>query len=164
MVEPAVANASPIIFLARGGYLDLLQLTGARVVVPTSVALEIRRRGAEDVTARALDGALWLEIVDPPSVPPVIHAWDLGPGESAVLAWAHAHPGCEAIIDDLAARRCAATLGVPVRGTLGIVLLAKKDHSSGSRSSKSPCKPRRSSGIEPATRSKKPCGQPFSST
>lgn len=125
MAEPAVANASPIIFLAQGGHLDLLQLTADRILVPTPVALEIRRRGSEDVTARALDATSWLEIVDPPPVPSVIHTWDLGPGESAVLAWARAHPGCEAIIDDLAARRCAATLGVPVRGTLGLVLLAK---------------------------------------
>lgn len=121
-----MANASPIIFLARGGYLDFQQVTSNRVLVPMPVALEIRRRGSEDVTARALDATPWLEVVDPPPVPSVIHAWDLGPGESAVLAWARAHPGCEAIIDDLAARRCAATLGVPVRGTLGLVLLAKK--------------------------------------
>lgn len=126
MAEPAVANASPLIFLARGGHLDLLQLTGDRILVPTPVALEIRRRGSQDVTARALDGTRWLEVVEPPPVPAVIHAWDLGLGESAVLAWAHAHPSCEAIVDDLAARRCAATLGIPVRGTLGLVLLAKK--------------------------------------
>ena len=126
MGEPAVANASPVIFLARGGHLDLLQLTGDRVLVPTPVAVEIRRRGSEDVTARALDRTPWLEVVEPPPVPSIIHAWDLGPGESAVLAWAHAHSGCEAIIDDLAARRCATTLGIPVRGTLGLVLLAKK--------------------------------------
>jgi predicted nucleic acid-binding protein len=115
-----------LLFLARGGHLDLLQLTGDRLLVPTPVALEIRRRGSEDVTVRVLDATPWLEIVDPPPVPSVIHAWDLGPGESAVLAWARAHPGCKAIIDDLVARRCAATLGVPVRGTLGLVLLAKK--------------------------------------
>lgn len=30
------------------------------------------------------------------------------------------------VIDDLAARHCAAALGIPVRGTLGIVLAAKK--------------------------------------
>ncbi|HID56261.1 TPA: DUF3368 domain-containing protein [Candidatus Poribacteria bacterium] len=29
-------------------------------------------------------------------------------------------------IDDLAARRCASTLGIPVRGTLGLVLIAKQ--------------------------------------
>ena len=31
-----------------------------------------------------------------------------------------------AIIDDLGGRNCAACLGIPVRGTLGIVLAAKK--------------------------------------
>jgi len=43
-----------------------------------------------------------------------------------VLAWAHARPGTLAILDDLAARRCAATLRIPVRGTLGLVLAAKR--------------------------------------
>ena len=51
---------------------------------------------------------------------------DLGAGESAVLAWAHAHPGSLAIVDDLAGRRCAAALRIPVRGTLGLVLVAKQ--------------------------------------
>lgn len=61
-----------------------------------------------------------------PPVPPQIQAWGLGQGESSVLAWAHAYPGTEAIIDDLAARRCAATFTIPVRGTLGLVLTAKQ--------------------------------------
>ena len=43
-----------------------------------------------------------------------------------MLCVASAHGGVEAIIDDLAARKCAASIGVPVRGTLGIVLLAKQ--------------------------------------
>ncbi|MEO1369706.1 MAG: DUF3368 domain-containing protein [Acidobacteriota bacterium] len=34
--------------------------------------------------------------------------------------------GADCIIDDLPARRCAAVLGLPVRGTLGLVLLAKR--------------------------------------
>jgi predicted nucleic acid-binding protein len=43
-----------------------------------------------------------------------------------VLAWAVAHPATEAILDDLAGRRCAQKLGIPVRGTLGLVLAAKQ--------------------------------------
>ena len=31
-----------------------------------------------------------------------------------------------AIIDDLAGRRCASSLGIPLRGTLGLVLAAKQ--------------------------------------
>ena len=61
-----------------------------------------------------------------PAVPAQIQAWGLGPGESSVLAWAHAHAGTEAIIDDLAGRRCAAAFNIPVRGTLGLVLIAKQ--------------------------------------
>ena len=56
----------------------------------------------------------------------MVQAWDLGHGESSVLAWALTNPGTLAILDDLAARRCAATLRIPVRGTLGLVLVAKQ--------------------------------------
>ncbi len=59
-------------------------------------------------------------------MPAVIQSWDLGAGESSVLTWAYAHRGTLAIVDDLAARRCAAALNLPVRGTLGLVLLAKQ--------------------------------------
>jgi len=125
LAERAAVNASPLILLARGGLAPLLQLTGPEVVVPLPVAEEIRRRGPGDPTLRALVESPWL-IVAEVSVPPLIQAWDLGPGESAVLAWAHAHPGALAVLDDLAARRCATALGIPVRGTLGLVILAKQ--------------------------------------
>jgi hypothetical protein len=49
-------------------------MTGDRVLVPTPVALEIRRRLSEDVTARALGTTPWLEIVDPTPVPSIIYA------------------------------------------------------------------------------------------
>jgi len=126
MAEPPVANASPLIFLAGGGCFELLQLAGEIVQVPSTVAAEIRRRGAADPTVQAIERAEWLVVVEDVSVPSLIQSWDLGPGESAVLALAHASPATVAIIDDLAARRCAAALGIPVRGTLGLVLLAKQ--------------------------------------
>jgi predicted nucleic acid-binding protein len=85
-----------------------------------------KKAGPAGVTVQAIRGATWLSIVDDPLIPPGIQAWGLGEGESSVLAWATAHQGVEAIIDDLAARRCAAALGVPVRGTLGLVLVAKR--------------------------------------
>jgi|SRR6266446_2550494 len=88
--------------------------------------MEIQRRGPTDPTAQAMTNTLWLVIVEIPSIPALIQAWDLGEGESSVLAWAYAHPGTQAIVDDLPARRCAAALGIPVRGTLGLVLTAKQ--------------------------------------
>jgi predicted nucleic acid-binding protein len=75
---------------------------------------------------RALEISPWIETVSPPLVPEQILGWGLGPRESSVLAVAYANPGMEAIIDDLAGRRCASLLGIAVRGTLGIVLAARK--------------------------------------
>jgi predicted nucleic acid-binding protein len=126
VAESAVVNASPLIFLSRARLIDLLQLVSSEVIVPEAVAYEIQVRGGSDPTAQALATTSWLVVTQTPPVPPQIQAWDLGPGESAVLAWAHTHEGCEAIMDDLAGRRCAAAFHIPVRGTLGLVLTAKQ--------------------------------------
>ena len=126
MAERPVVNASPLIFLSKGGLLELLKLAGDEIIVPLPVASEIDQRGAADITAQAIRNTTWLVVTETPPPPPLIQAWDLGEGESSVLSWAYAHPGAEALIDDLAGRRCAAALGIPVRGTLGLVLVAKQ--------------------------------------
>jgi predicted nucleic acid-binding protein len=126
VAKTAVINASPLIFLSRGQHLELLQLVAETILVPEPVAVEIRARGHLDPTVKALDLTPWLRCVPGVPTPPIVTVWGLGAGESAVLALAEANPGMEAIIDDLAGRRCAALLGIPVRGTLGIVLTAKQ--------------------------------------
>lgn len=96
------------------------------MIVPAAVASEIQAYGETDVTAVALKNTQWLVVQETPSVPTIIQNWDLGAGESAVLTWGYVNPGTEVIIDDLSARRCATALGIPVRGTLGLVLTAKQ--------------------------------------
>ena len=126
MAERPAVNTSPLLFLSRAGLLELLQVAGPRLVVPSAVFNKITAGRPGDPTARAIAEADWLAIVETPPAPEPIQAWDLGRGESSVLTWGYAHPGTEIIVDDLAARRCAAALGIPVRGTLGLVLVAKK--------------------------------------
>jgi predicted nucleic acid-binding protein len=126
MIEMCVVNASPLIFLSRAGHLELLRASAEHVRVPQPVADELRARGANDVTANELNSRRWLEITEPPPIPPGIMQWGLGSGESAVLAECLRLPGSYAVIDDLAARKCAAALGIPVIGTLGMVLRARK--------------------------------------
>lgn len=121
-----VINASPLILLTKVSLLDLLQLVSTEVFVPAPVATEIQQRGVSDMTVQALAQTDWLIVIETPPVPSVIQLYDLGAGESSVLTWAYVNPGTEAILDDLAARRCAAALGIPVRGTLGLVLVAKQ--------------------------------------
>ncbi len=121
-----VVNASPLIYLSKAGLLGLLQIVSSEIFVPQKVATEILQRGRSDITAKALEETPWIRVIETPDVPGIIQSWDLGVGESSVLAWAYANPKTEAIVDDLAARRCASALEIPVRGTLGVVLIAKQ--------------------------------------
>jgi predicted nucleic acid-binding protein len=126
VAEPAVVNASPLIFLAGAGLAELLRLVGAPVQIPNAVVGEIERFSRTDAATLAVKQWDWLVVVDAGLAPAIIERWDLGSGETSVLTWAHAHPGTTAVVDDLAARRCANSLGIPVRGTLGLVLTAKR--------------------------------------
>ena len=88
--------------------LELLKLEAQEIVVPKSVAEEILRRGSNDITVRVMENETWLKVVEDLPAPDAVRAWDLGEGETGVLAWGYANPGTTVIIDDLAARRCAA--------------------------------------------------------
>ena len=126
MPKKWVVNASPLIVLARINHLFLLQRLAEEIVVPAGVAKEIAR-GPEDDPAREWlrsDGQSLVREVE--VVPPVIIAWNLGLGESEVLAWAYQNAGYEAVLDDRAAKNCALSLNIPVRGTIGVLLLAKR--------------------------------------
>ena len=126
VADRAIINASPLIFLSRSRHLYLLQAFAGETWVPEPVATEILHRGPQDITARAIDQTEWLITKQVPSIPTIITEWRLGAGESSVLALANEHSGTEVIIDDLAGRKCAASLNIPIRGTLGIVLVAKR--------------------------------------
>jgi predicted nucleic acid-binding protein len=125
--EPPIANSSPLILLARAGHFHLLRGMSDRLLVPHAVAAEIARRGDTDITVRSVHAAAWISVVPDLPVPPAIAAWNLGPGESAILTYAASHPGTIAIIDDLPARRCSGLLGITVRGTLAVVMAAKRE-------------------------------------
>ena len=126
MDDIAVVNASPLIFFSRSGFWDLLATVARRLIIPQAVADEILKRGEQDPTARQLRSDPQAEIIQFGQIPMAVEIWGLGLGESAVIAIARVTPGAVAVIDDLAGRKCAATFGLLVRGTLGIVLLAKQ--------------------------------------
>lgn len=121
-----VVNASPVILLAKIGQADLLLRLPESTVIPQSAATEIKAAPPND------PGRCWLEGLTPGIVLPDKHlpleiaGWDLGAGESAVLAWATADRSFEAVLDDRAARRCAEVMRVSVTGSLGVILVAKK--------------------------------------
>lgn len=119
-------NASPLILLAKVGQLPLLVQLADELVIPASVADEVRQGPADDA-ARAWiqgEGARW--ICPDCLVVFELAARDLGAGEISVLNWVHTHREFEALLDDRAARSCAQVFGLNVRGTLGVILAAKQ--------------------------------------
>lgn len=122
MAERTAVNASPLIFLGKAGLLELLRVEAPEVVVPEPVWIEVTAAGAPDAIGATLASLPWLRRSVPVTVPPSVEAWDLGSGESAVIAWAMASPGTSVVLDDLAARRCALAYSLEVTGTLGLVL------------------------------------------
>ena len=123
--ETWVVNASPVISLARVGYLDLLSPLATEVLIPEAVVGEVLAGAPTDPARKALESG-WGRRASPREIPSSVLEWSLGAGESAVLALALERPGSRAVLDDAAARSCARVLGVPVIGTLGIVLQAKR--------------------------------------
>jgi predicted nucleic acid-binding protein len=123
---PAVVDASPVISLSKAGLLPLLHLAGDPVFVPLVVVQEIHRGGPNDPAVQALASTSWLVPVDPGPDDPRLRAYSLDPGEAGVLTWALQHPGTRAVLDEAIARRCAVQLGIPVRGCVGLVVLAKQ--------------------------------------
>jgi len=119
-------NASPLIYLTHVGLLDVLNEPGVPVVVPDRVVGEISARGTADPAVIAVGATVWIQVVPDPVIPKRVVDWGLDAGESAVLALALEQPGSQAILDDLAARHCAAALGISTQGTLGLMLIAKR--------------------------------------
>lgn len=123
----AVVNASPLIYLSKVNQLPLLRLIAPRILVPNAVVAEIAAKGPGNATSAALEAHReWLVPETVTAVPNNVLAWDLGAGESEVIATALTHANCPAIIDDALARKCATTLKVELFGTLGLVLIAKQ--------------------------------------
>jgi predicted nucleic acid-binding protein len=113
-----------LIVLGKIGHLDLLTQLPQRIVIPTAVVLEIKTGPQGDAARLAVQTKMFTK-VNVPNILPELAAWDLGAGETAVLAYALAHPGWIAILDDGAARKCAKTFGIPLKGTLAVIILAK---------------------------------------
>lgn len=92
VAETLVVNASPLIFLGAAGRLDLLRREGTHVIAPQPVVTEVEAKGPNDAAVVALQATDWIERVTAVPTPEAVLAWDLGPGESSVLAVALARP------------------------------------------------------------------------
>jgi predicted nucleic acid-binding protein len=121
-----IVNASPLILLGKIGRLGLLAGLADRLIIPAEVASEIAAGPTHD-PARVWVASEGLGFIGS-AVPadPRIIAWDLGAGETAVLSSGLLMSGALCLLDDRAARDCAAVYQLPVLGTAGVLVRAKR--------------------------------------
>jgi predicted nucleic acid-binding protein len=114
---PTVTNTSCLIALERIGRLHLLEQLYGPLVVPVAVA---REWGVSPllpwIQAQAVQNVSLVQAL----------CNQLGPGESEAIALALELSAVQVILDEKKARQMAQQFGLPVSGTLALVLHAKE--------------------------------------
>jgi predicted nucleic acid-binding protein len=121
-----IVNTSPLQYLHQIGQLHLFPKLFGHIIIPEAVEAELtagRRRGISLPDPSALE---WIERRQPASPVGGLLSWDLGAGESAVLSLALEQPDSWVVLDDKLARQAAVYLNLPLLGTAGILLRAKR--------------------------------------
>ncbi|MDE2698440.1 MAG: DUF3368 domain-containing protein [Gemmatimonadota bacterium] len=124
--KPVIVNNTPLIALWELNYLFLFRELYTEVWIPQAVEDEFI--ATEQIGRRAaLNNAPYIKTV-PLSHPQSALAYTgLHQGEASVLALAEEHDARLVIIDERKARRYAQRIGLPLTGTIGVLLLAKKE-------------------------------------
>jgi uncharacterized protein len=110
------------------GWLSLIPELFHDVLVPESVWIEVVEQGVGLPGSAELASATWAKVIEEPARDQMLALLlvDLDPGEAAAVALAAARRAERLLVDDRAARRVAAQLGIPVIGTLGILVAARR--------------------------------------
>jgi predicted nucleic acid-binding protein len=121
-----VVNTTPIISLSLVSQLPLLRKLYQRVVIPPAVREEALRGGSSGVGVAELREADWIHTMRLQDPRRADLLSDLDRGEAEVLALAQEAQAGLVVIDERLARRHAQRLGIPLTGTLGVLLKAKQ--------------------------------------
>jgi predicted nucleic acid-binding protein len=121
-----VLNASPIILLGKADLLKSISPLAKTWMIPEGVIKEIEAKGSIESYLSALSCSSKIMRERVPEIHSSIAAWNLGQGESEVLTLALSTPGSGVVLDDLQARKCAILFDIPLIGSLGLIVLAKR--------------------------------------
>lgn len=126
-----IADTSPVFYLARLRHLQLLRVLYGTVHVPGEVWAELQAGNRVDpalapmLRAAQSEGWLICHEVPAPTDPAVLLELDRGEAEAITLA-KRLHADL-LVIDESKGRAVAASLGVPIIGTLGVLATAKRE-------------------------------------
>jgi predicted nucleic acid-binding protein len=114
-----IADASPLIALQQIGQISLIERLFKHILIPTAVVREV------SPSLPALPAWIVIHDLTQPIGSEILRA-SLGAGESETLALGLEVGADLVIIDERPARKLAIVLGLPVVGTAGILLAAKR--------------------------------------
>lgn len=122
-----ISDTTPISELAKVNYLNLLPKLFGRVVIPQGVYDELTT--GQHPAAKLVRELSWLDVVAVNNrlvVEELQQVGNLDLGESEAIALAEEMGANRLLIDEKAARRVAKTRNLPLIGTMGVLLLAKR--------------------------------------
>jgi predicted nucleic acid-binding protein len=121
-----VSNATPLIYLAKAGRIDLLKKVFGQVFIPEDVKIEVVDRGKQlgEKDAYVVEKAIgegWLKVLSVDIVEVLIK---LDKGEEATLSLAKKLGLKVVLVDEAPARAAARLMGLTPRGTVFVLLKA----------------------------------------
>lgn len=123
-----VTNSTPLIELSKINQLNLLREVYGSILIPEEVYVEVVVDGAGKQGAVEVGAAEWIHrqsVTDMNLVKALRNQKDLHLGECATIVLAQEIDADQVILDDSAARQEAIIQGLPVIGTVGVLLVAK---------------------------------------
>lgn len=122
---PVIANNTPLVALGSIGQLALLQQLYAEILIPCAVYdefLAIERPLRQELLQRSP----WIKPTPLANPRQALVYVGLDQGEAEVLALASERSARLVIMDERRGRRYAQRLGLPLTGTLGVLLAARE--------------------------------------
>lgn len=122
-----IVNSTPLIVLCNVGKLEILKKLYAEISIPQAVFHEVTEK--YDTACQILKESLgWIHVEKIYSeTDKKMYRAKLHDGEVEVMILAQEKGADLVIIDDNAAKKTAKYLGLPVTGTMGVLLKAKRE-------------------------------------
>ena len=127
-MRKVVVNTTPLIALSHVGQLDILKKLYGGIIIPKAVYRELSVK-TESTCKKAVDRSLeWIRVENIKNqMAKTMYKTQLHDGEVEVMILSKEIAADVVIIDDSNAKKHAKYLGLPVTGTLGVLIKAKRE-------------------------------------
>ena len=127
-MRKVVVNTTPLIALSHVSQLDILKKLYGGIIIPEAVYSELSVK-TESTCKKAVDRSLeWIRVESIKNqMAKTMYKTQLHDGEVEVMILSKEIAADMVIIDDANAKKHARYLGLPVTGTLGVLIKAKQE-------------------------------------